>query len=102
MNTKITRRGLGRIAVAGLAGTAMVASGILPSWAQDKPRYAMLVRVLGNTAFELAHVGAQEAADEEGVEPYLHRPNGKYRRGSDRLDQFARRPARRCVDPVRQ
>lgn len=32
--------------------------------AEDKPRYAMLVRVLGNTAFELAKVGAQEAADE--------------------------------------
>ncbi len=38
------------------------------SHAQAKPRYAMLVRVLGNTAFELARVGAQEAADELGVE----------------------------------
>ena len=36
--------------------------------AQDKPRYAMLVRVLGNTAFELARVGAEEAANELGVE----------------------------------
>jgi rhamnose transport system substrate-binding protein len=36
--------------------------------AQDMPRYAMLVRVLGNTAFELAGVGAQEAADELGIE----------------------------------
>lgn len=36
--------------------------------AEDKPRYAMLVRVLGNTAFELAGVGAREAADELGVE----------------------------------
>ena len=36
--------------------------------AQDKPRYAMLVRVLGNTAFELARVGAEEAAEELGIE----------------------------------
>ncbi len=36
--------------------------------AQDKARYAMLVRVLGNTAFELARVGAEEAAEELGVE----------------------------------
>src|SRR4051795_11193215 len=44
---------------------------VLPSAAQNsgkKPRYAMLVRVLGNTAFELAKVGAEQAAKELGVD----------------------------------
>ena len=45
--------------IGGLAGDAA---------AQDKPRYAMLVRVLGNTAFELARIGAEEAAEELGIE----------------------------------
>jgi len=62
MIMKISRR-------AGLIGLAMtVMAGAVPAAAQDAPRYAMLVRVLGNTAFELAHVGAQEAADDLGVE----------------------------------
>lgn len=55
-----------RTALAGIAATVILSA--LPAIAQDKPRYAMLVRVLGNTAFELARVGAQEAADELGVE----------------------------------
>ncbi|MEP3278268.1 MAG: rhamnose ABC transporter substrate-binding protein [Stappiaceae bacterium] len=58
-----------RAALSGLAA-AMAFSVALPlsAIAQEKPRYAMLVRVLGNTAFELARIGAQEAADERGVE----------------------------------
>ena len=64
MTIKILRRTTLKCAVAALALGAMPAI----TFAQDKPRYAMLVRVLGNTAFELAHIGAQEAADELGVE----------------------------------
>jgi len=59
---KLTRR-------AGFSGiAAALILGATSAVAQDAPRYAMLVRVLGNTAFELARVGAQEAADELGVE----------------------------------
>lgn len=50
-------------------GAVLIGSTVFgAAQAQDKPRYAMLVRVLGNTAFELARVGAQEAADELGFE----------------------------------
>ena len=62
MNMNIFRRAIGALAVAVAALTACVAQ------AQDKPRYAMLVRVLGNTAFELARIGAEEAAEELGIE----------------------------------
>ena len=62
MKTLLFRRAIGAIAVAVAALTTFVAQ------AQDKPRYAMLVRVLGNTAFELARIGAEEAAEELGVE----------------------------------
>jgi rhamnose transport system substrate-binding protein len=65
MTTKFTKRSAFKTVAA-----ALILSTALPmsAFAQDKPRYAMLVRVLGNTAFELARVGAQEAADELGVE----------------------------------
>ena len=62
MTTLLFRRAIGAIAVAVAALTTCVAQ------AQDKPRYAMLVRVLGNTAFELARIGAEEAAEELGIE----------------------------------
>ena len=50
------------------SGLALIVAGTGAASAQDMKRYAMLVRVLGNTAFELAGIGAQEAADELGVE----------------------------------
>lgn len=62
MTTILWRRVIGGLALAAVSTLATAA------FAQDKPRYAMLVRVLGNTAFELARIGAQEAADELGVE----------------------------------
>ena len=56
-------------AVAVGLGAVIASDGLFNSaLAQDKPRYAMVVRVLGNTAFELARVGAQEAADELDIE----------------------------------
>ena len=64
--TLMKRQVLGIVAVAIIALIALNVAQV--SHAQAKPRYAMLVRVLGNTAFELARVGAQEAADELGVE----------------------------------
>ena len=62
MTTLLIRRAIGAIAIAVAAFASCVAQ------AQDKPRYAMLVRVLGNTAFELARIGAEEAAEELGIE----------------------------------
>ena len=62
MTALMFRRAIGAIAVATAALTACIAQ------AQDNPRYAMLVRVLGNTAFELARIGAEEAAEELGIE----------------------------------
>ncbi len=60
---------LKRTVVGGLsAGLLLNVVAVSEGSAEDKPRYAMLVRVLGNTAFELAGIGAQEAADELGVE----------------------------------
>ncbi|MGB5865353.1 MAG: substrate-binding domain-containing protein [Sulfitobacter sp.] len=65
MLTKIMRRTI----LAGMySGLAIVTLGAGAALAQDQKRYAMVVRVLGNTAFELAGIGAQEAADELGVE----------------------------------
>ena len=65
MITKVLRRTV----TVGLASSVLL-TGALSTGAdaQEKKRYAMLVRVLGNTAFELARIGAQEAADELGVE----------------------------------
>lgn len=58
-----------RTVVAGFCSGLVLSGGIAgPLEAQDKKRSAMLVRVLGDTAFELARVGAQEAVDELGVE----------------------------------
>ncbi|MDE0114712.1 MAG: substrate-binding domain-containing protein, partial [Albidovulum sp.] len=62
MTALLFRRAIGAITVAVAALISCVAQ------AQDKPRYAMLVRVLGNTAFELARIGAEEAAEELGIE----------------------------------
>lgn len=64
----ISRRALLAGCAAGIAATVGLTALTGQGLAQDKPRYAMLVRVLGNTAFELARVGAQQAADELGVE----------------------------------
>ncbi|WP_259915768.1 rhamnose ABC transporter substrate-binding protein [Jannaschia sp. M317] len=65
MFTKMLRRTV----LAGLcSGLAIMTLGTGAVSAQDQKRYAMVVRVLGNTAFELAGIGAQEAADELGVE----------------------------------
>lgn len=50
------------------SGLAILTLGMGAANAQDQKRYAMVVRVLGNTAFELAGIGAKEAADELGVE----------------------------------
>jgi rhamnose transport system substrate-binding protein len=53
----------------GIAGLILVATVFASgAVAQEKARYALLVRVLGNTAFELARVGAEEAAEELGIE----------------------------------
>ena len=60
-----------RLTACALAAAIITLVGAIasqPATAEDKPRYAMLVRVLGNTAFELARIGAQEAADELGIE----------------------------------
>ncbi len=58
-----------RATLVGAAALTAVTLGLpATAVAQDQPRYAMVVRVLGNTAFELARIGAQEAADELGVE----------------------------------
>ena len=60
-----------RLKIVLAAATALaflVSFGADTSFAAGKPRYAMVVRVLGNTAFELAKIGAQEAANELGVE----------------------------------
>lgn len=62
----MTRSWLRRVLIAGGAAALLLASAQASSAAQ--PRYAMLVRVLGNTAFELAKVGAQQAAKELGVD----------------------------------
>jgi len=62
MTTKLTRRGF-----TALAGAAAMTAPFAAR-AQQAKRYAMLVRVLGNTAFELAHIGGRQAADELGVE----------------------------------
>ncbi len=54
----------------GMAAAVLVGT-LLTSWssfAAEAPRYALLVRSLGNTAFSLAHVGATEAAKELGVD----------------------------------
>lgn len=60
---------LRRTVTFGLVSGAILAGAFaVPAAAQEQKRYAMVVRVLGNTAFELARVGAQEAADELGVE----------------------------------
>lgn len=63
-------RGILRRSVMGGLSAGLLLNVVATSHAaaEDLPRYAMLVRVLGNTAFELAQVGAQEAADELGVE----------------------------------
>lgn len=64
MTVKFSKRAAVAAVVAGLLGSVVP----MHAMAEDQPRYAMLVRVLGNTAFELARIGAQEAADELGVE----------------------------------
>jgi rhamnose transport system substrate-binding protein len=50
------------------AAMALAAATLAPRASEAAPRYAMVVRVLGNTAFELARVGAEEAAKQLGVE----------------------------------
>ena len=62
MSTKLTRRGFTALAGAAAAAAPFAAH------AQQQKRYAMLVRVLGNTAFELAHIGGRQAAEELGAE----------------------------------
>ncbi len=62
MNILSIQRTINTVLIAILTMTAFAVQ------AQDKPRYAMLVRVLGNTAFELARIGAEEAAEELGIE----------------------------------
>lgn len=65
----MTKRTVRLTVLAGLcAGLVMTSIWVDVASAQDKKRYAMLVRVLGNTAFDLAGIGGQEAADELGVE----------------------------------
>ena len=64
----LTRRAVSTALTVTLALAAGATRFAPDALAQDKPRYAMLVRVLGNTAFELARVGAKEAAKELGVE----------------------------------
>ncbi|HEY8596763.1 MAG TPA: rhamnose ABC transporter substrate-binding protein [Devosiaceae bacterium] len=65
---KFTRRKFAALVATAMASTVAVSSLGPAALAADKPRYAMLVRVLGNTAFELARVGAMKAADELGID----------------------------------
>lgn len=60
-----TRNFVGRLLTSGVAALVLLAA---TQAATAAPRYAMLVRVLGNTAFELAHIGAEEAAKELGID----------------------------------
>lgn len=62
----MNRSWLSKVLIVGGAAAMLLASAQITAAAQ--PRYAMLVRVLGNTAFELAKVGATQAAKELGVE----------------------------------
>ena len=68
LGTSIGRISVGRLGAMALAVVVAVSAMTTVAAAQDKARYALLVRVLGNTAFELARVGAEEAAEELGVE----------------------------------
>ena len=67
---KLTLRRMPAMAFLLVFGLVVTAQAFVTqtAFAQDKPRYALLVRVLGNTAFELARVGAEEAAEELGIE----------------------------------
>jgi rhamnose transport system substrate-binding protein len=58
---------LGKLVAAGVA-TVILSAATMQTSNAAQPRYAMLVRVLGNTAFELARVGAEEAAKQLGVD----------------------------------
>ena len=54
------------LGIVGLLAT-LLAGGLSVGTAHAAPhRYAMVVRVLGNTAFDLAHVGADQAAKQIG------------------------------------
>jgi rhamnose transport system substrate-binding protein len=61
------RNWLDRVMITGATAAILLAASAQMSVAAQ-PRYAMLVRVLGNTAFELAKVGATQAAKELGVD----------------------------------
>ncbi len=58
---------LGTLATLGVTTLMVCAAATQMSFAAQ-PRYAMLVRVQGNTAFDLAHVGASEAAKQLGID----------------------------------
>jgi rhamnose transport system substrate-binding protein len=62
---EMRRRGF-LAAVAMVAATMFMSAAFAPPAEAAARRYAMVVRVLGNTAFDLAHMGAEEAAKQLG------------------------------------